>query len=184
MSNSPFAKERYPAHHNNYWGERGVAVSEIIIHYMYAKWTAKRCCESFQDPTRGASSNYCIGYEGEIAVSVDEALASGCSNSREADSRGVTIEVANDDMKKLTHSEETINSLVILCADIAKRNKLGKLVPGKNLHGTPCMRLPLAPVNFSLREWARLPQDRIKSISPRRTAPLTALMCIEALICL
>lgn len=135
MANSPLAGARYPAHTNNYWGNRqGIKIDRIIIHHMAATWTAKRCCESFQDPNRGASSNYCIGVDGEIAVSVDEVFASGASSNRDADMHGITIETANSEMGgQWKVSDATLNSLIRLCADIAKRNGLGKLVKGKNL---------------------------------------------------
>lgn len=135
MANSPLATARYPAHTNNYWGSRqGKKIDKIIVHHMAATWTAKRCCESFQVASRGASSNYCIGKDGEIAVSVDEIYASGCSSNRAADTSGVTIETANCEIGgQWRVSDATLNSLIRLCADIAKRNGLGKLVKGKNL---------------------------------------------------
>lgn len=135
MSNSALATARYPAHPNNYFGDRGtIKIDRIIIHHMAATWTAKRCCESFQDPNRGASANYCIGKDGEIAVSVDEVYAAGTSSNKDADMRGVNIEVGNSEMGgQWKISDATLNSLVKLCADIAKRNGLGKLVKGKNL---------------------------------------------------
>lgn len=135
MANSSLATARYPAHANNYWGDRrGTKIDRIIIHHMAAPWTAKRCCESFQDANRGASANYCIGKDGEIAVSVDEIYASGCSSNRDADMHGVTIETANSQMGgNWPVSDKALTSLIKLCADIAKRNGLGKLVKGKNL---------------------------------------------------
>ncbi|MDE6635947.1 MAG: N-acetylmuramoyl-L-alanine amidase, partial [Lachnospiraceae bacterium] len=135
MSNSALATARYPAHANNYWGDRqGTKIDRIIIHHMAATWTAKRCCESFQDPKRGASANYCIGKDGEIAVCVDEVYASGCSSNRDADMHGITIEVGNNVTGgQWTVSDKALTSLIKLCADIAKRNGLGKLVKGKNL---------------------------------------------------
>lgn len=135
MPNSPLANERYIAHPNNYWGDRGTnKIDRIIIHHMAATWTAKRCCESFQNPNRFASANYCIGKDGEIAVCVDEYLAAGASSNKDSDLHGISIEVGNIETKEPWKvSDAALNSLIKLCADIAKRNNLGKLIKGKNL---------------------------------------------------
>ena len=134
--NSSLATARYPAHTNNYYGTRGVAIDKIIVHHMAGVSTAKSCAVSFQNPNRGGSSNYCIGNDGEIAVSVDEMYASGASSSKQADLSGVTIETSNSkygDAYGWPVSDKALKSLISLCADIAKRNNLGILVPGKNL---------------------------------------------------
>lgn len=134
MSNSALATKYMPAHANNYYGQRTAPISEIIIHHMAAKWTAERCAQSFQSATRGASATYCIGYNGEIVRCLDESIAPGTSSSKTADNRAVTIEVANSSMGgNWPVSDASLNSLIKLVADIAKRNNLGTLVKGKNV---------------------------------------------------
>ena len=134
MSNSTLVKEFVAASSNNYYGPRTEKISMIIIHHMAAKWTAKKCAQSFQDPNRGASATYCIGYDGEIVQCVDESIAPGTSSSKAADNKAVTIEVANSTMGgNWPVSDAALSSLIRLCADIAKRNGLGTLVKGKNL---------------------------------------------------
>ena len=135
MSNSALISETVLAHANNYWGDReGAKINKIIVHHMAAVWTGKRCAQSFQNPKRGASANYCIGYNGEIVLCVPEALCAGTTGGFEIDRYAVTIEVANSKMgEPWTVSGKTLDSLIKLCADIAKRNSLGGLVKGKNL---------------------------------------------------
>ena len=135
MKVSSLASVTIPAHPNNYYGDRkGATVDRIIVHHMAAVWTAKRCGESFQNPSRGASSNYGIGNGGEIACYVSEELCSGASNSFDADSHAITIEVSNSEMGgDWKVSDAALKSLINLCADIAKRYNFGKLVKGKNL---------------------------------------------------
>lgn len=134
---SKYCSEFIPANLANYYGARGnITVDRIIVHHMAAVWTAKRCGESFQNPTRGGSSNYGIGNTGEIAGYVAEDYISGASNSYDADSHAITIEVSNSATgaaKGWPVSTAAITSLINLCADIAKRYNLGKLVKGKNL---------------------------------------------------
>lgn len=134
MSNSTLVKEFIAAADNNHWGARTKKISRIIVHHMAATWTAKRCAQSFQDPNRGASATYCIGLDGEIVQCLDETIAPGTSGSYAADNEAVTIEVANSTMGgNWPVSDAALASLIKLCADIAKRNKLGTLVKGKNL---------------------------------------------------
>lgn len=135
MSNSALISETVLAHSNNYWGDRkGAKINKIIVHHMAAVWTGKRCAQSFQNPKRGASANYCIGYNGEIVLCVPENLCAGTTGGFEIDRYAVTIEVANSKMgEPWAVSDKTLDSLIKLCADIANRNSLGELVKGKNL---------------------------------------------------
>lgn len=135
MKVSSLASITIPAHSNNYYGDRkGATVDRIIVHHMAAVWTARRCGESFQNPSRGASSNYGIGNGGEIACYVPEELCSGASNSFDADSHAITVEVSNSEMGgDWKVSDAALKSLINLCADIAKRYDFGALVKGKNL---------------------------------------------------
>lgn len=134
MSNSSLAKSYIPAASTNHWGSRKEKIKKIIVHHMAATWTAKRCAESFTVPARKASATYCIGYDGEIVRGLDENITPGSSNGYEADKDAVTIEVSNSKMgDPWAVSDKALNSLIALCADIAKRNNLGKLVKGQNL---------------------------------------------------
>ena len=134
MSNSALATSYIPAASTNHWGERKDKIKKIIIHHMAAIWTAKRCAESFASTSRGASATYCIGYDGEIVRCLDENITPGTSGGYDTDCDAVTIEVANSSVGgDWPVSDKALNSLILLCADIAKRNGLGSLVKGKNL---------------------------------------------------
>lgn len=102
---------------------------------MAARWTAKRCGESFQKVGREGSSHYGIGYDGKIGQYVDEADTAWADSNWDSNCTSVTIENSNDptggpDWKV---NDKTLNSLIQLCADIAQRNNLGILIPGQNL---------------------------------------------------
>ncbi len=130
MANSTLATYRRISPHNS--GKRTKAISKITIHHMSGKMTAKQCADYFATVDRDVSSNYCIGYDGSIAVSVDEDCRSWCSASPPNDQAAVTIEVSNiansekvDPEWKI--SDEAMAALIVLCADVCKRNGIKKL---------------------------------------------------------
>ena len=101
---------------------------------MAGKLTAKQCGSIFQNKNRKASSNYGIGYDGEIALYVNESDTSWCNSNWDSNCRSVTIEVSNSSNGgNWPVSDKSLNSLISLMADIAKRNGMGKLVKGKNV---------------------------------------------------
>lgn len=123
MGYSKLAQGFMPAHSNNYSkGRSGYKVCKITPHHMAGKLTAKRCGELFQNPSRGASANYGIGYNGEIICYVDENDRAYTSSNRANDCQAITIEVANSSTGgDWPISEASWNSLVNLCVDICKR---------------------------------------------------------------
>lgn len=123
MSRSSLATEYVPASTNNYTqGRRGYNICKITPHHMAGKLSARRCGELFQNPSRGASSNYGIGYNGEIACYVDEENRAWTSSNRANDCQAITIEVANSaNGDPWPISEAAWNSLVNLCVDICRR---------------------------------------------------------------
>lgn len=134
MSNSSLATLQIPAYSGNYTKGRESTIKEITIHHMAARWTAQRCGESFQDPNRQGSSHYGIGYDGTIAQYVDESDTAWTNSNWDANCRAITIETANDaNGGNWPVNDITLNSLIKLVADIAKRNGLVPLVKGKNL---------------------------------------------------
>lgn len=135
MSNSKLISATIPAHSNNYYkGRDGSKISEITMHHTAAaKVSAARIGQEFQKSYRESSSNYGIGYEGEIALYVDESNTSYANSNWDANCRAVTIECANSTgSPNWEISDATMQSLIKLVADIAIRNNLGTLVRGKN----------------------------------------------------
>ena len=103
-------------------GRNGMKICKITPHIMAAKWTGKRCADFFADGTRQASSNYCIGYDGDIVCTVKEENRAWTSSNGNNDRQAITIECANDITGGEWHiSDATWNSLVKLCVDICTR---------------------------------------------------------------
>ena len=103
-------------------GRNGMKICKITPHIMAAKWTGKRCADFFAEGTRQASSNYCIGYDGDIVCAVKEENRAWTSANGNNDRQAITIECSNDITGGEWHiSDATWNSLVNLCVDICKR---------------------------------------------------------------
>ena len=103
-------------------GERTAQICKITPHHMNAHWTGKRCAEYFRDTARQASSNYCIGYNGDIWCSVPEEFRAWTSSNKENDNQAITIECANSSLRyPYPISDKTWNALVDLCVDICER---------------------------------------------------------------
>jgi uncharacterized protein YraI len=90
---------------------------------MAGRLTAAQCANIFKNPARQASSNYGIGYNGEIACYVDEENRAWTSSNRANDCQAITIEVANSSTGgDWPISDASWNALVKLCVDICKRH--------------------------------------------------------------
>ncbi len=135
MIGSKLVREYIPADKNNYTlGREGKGIQKITLHHMAARWTAARLGEAFQNPGRQGSSHYGIGYEGEIAQYVGEENTAWTDGNWESNLTSITIECANSSYgAPWPVSEKTIDSLVLLLADIAKRYGFPSLVKGENL---------------------------------------------------
>lgn len=131
---SPLTNKIILADPSNYTqGRQGYKVCKITPHHMAAIWTAERCAQSFQNPNRNASANYCIGYDGTIVCNVDENNRAWTSSNGVNDCQAITIEVANDTgAPTWSVSAAAWKSLVNLCADICKRYGFRL-----NFNGTP-----------------------------------------------
>ena len=132
MSNSSLASMFIPARYYTK-GRDGRHIEMITLHHMASILTAEQCGKIFQG-NRKASAHYGVGINGDIAQYVDEANTAWANANWDSNCKAVTIETSNDQTGGDWHiSDITLNSLIQLVADIAKRNNLGKLVKGKNL---------------------------------------------------
>lgn len=113
---------------DNHSGKRTAAIDRITPHCIVGQWTAKQGCDYFAITDRQCSSNYVIGKDGDIGVSVDEDNRSWCSSSRDNDQRAVTIECASDKTAPYAMKDAVYKSLVELCIDICKRHGKTKLL--------------------------------------------------------
>ena len=126
MSNSPLVRFTLISPNSN--NPRKAGIDKITIHHMAGRATAETCGHVFKWPERKASSNYGIGFDGKIGMYVEEKNRAWTSSNAGNDNRAVTIEVANDQMGGDWRISDTVmKSLIELCVDICKRNKIEKL---------------------------------------------------------
>ena len=133
MSKSSLVNVNVPAYEGNYTkGRSGRKIEAITIHHMAGRLTAEQCGKIFQKVGRYGSSHYGIGYDGRIGQYVDETDTAWTNSNWDSNCKSVTIETSDNDNSWYVN-DTTLNSLIKLVADIAKRNNLGTLVPSKNL---------------------------------------------------
>lgn len=109
---------------NNYTqGRNGYKVCKITPHHAAGVISAEQLAKIFQNPSRQASANYCIGNDGTIVGGVDENNRAWTSSSRSNDFQSITIEISNSQTGgNWPISDAAWNSLVNLCVDICKRH--------------------------------------------------------------
>ena len=133
MSKSSLVNVNVPAYEGNYTkGRSGRKIEAITIHHMAGRLTAEQCGKIFQKVGRYGSSHYGIGYDGRIGQYVDETDTAWTNSNWDSNCKSVTIETSDNDNYWYVN-DTTLNSLIKLVADIAKRNNLGTLVPSENL---------------------------------------------------
>lgn len=133
MSKSSLVNVNVPAYEGNYTkGRSGRKIEQICLHHMAGRLTAEQCGKIFQQVGRYGSSHYGIGYDGRIGQYVDESDTAWTNSNWDSNCKSVTIETSDNDNSWYVN-DTTLNSLIKLVADIAKRNNLGTLVPSKNL---------------------------------------------------
>ena len=176
MSNSNLISGALMSPNHSYG--RNHVIDRITPHYMCWYTSAKTCCESFLPTSRQASSNYCIGKDGEIWLCVDEKNRAWTSGSSYNDNRAITIECANymDNANGHVYGQlpnATWNSLVKLCADICIRNGIkainytgndkGNLTMHKWYQSTDC------PGPWFSNQFNRLANEINKAINAKPT---------------
>ncbi|WP_407384974.1 N-acetylmuramoyl-L-alanine amidase [Ruminococcus sp.] len=125
MSNSVLVDHiHYSPHH--YYG-RNHKIDTITIHCVVGQCSIESLGLVF-DSNIEASSNYGIGYDGRIGLYVDESNAAWTSSNYANDNRAVTIEVASDTCNPYAVTDAAYNALIILVADICKRNGIKRLI--------------------------------------------------------
>lgn len=133
MSKSNLTQIVVPADEGNYTkGRSGRSIEAITIHHMAGRLTAEQCGRIFQAKGRYGSSHYGVGYDGSIANYVDEENTAWTNSNWDSNCKSITIEISDNDNSWYVN-DTTLNAVIKLVADIAKRRGLGTLVPGKNL---------------------------------------------------
>lgn len=128
MSNSSLVTYRKIS--PNKYSSRKYPISRFTIHHMaWVQCTGKKCADSFASSSRQASATYCIGYDGDIAQSVDESDAPWTSSSYENDNRAITFEVANSKgAPNWEVSDKSYKALINLMVDCCMRNGKTKVI--------------------------------------------------------
>lgn len=138
MSNSPLICYTKISPNRN--SPRKSAIKKITIHHMAGNLSIEACGNVFAPVARQASSNYGIGSDGRIGMYVEEKDRAWTSSNANNDHQAVTIEVANDEIGGQWHvSDKAMASLIDLCVDICKRNKIAKLNYTGNKNGNLTM---------------------------------------------
>ena len=133
MAYSKLANDFYPAYAGNYTvGRSGRKIEAITIHHMAGVLSAKQCGDIFKTVGRCGSSHYGIGNSGEVLCYVDEENTAWTNSNWDSNCKSITIEISDNDNSWYVN-DTTLNAVIKLVADIAKRRGLGTLVPGKNL---------------------------------------------------
>ena len=126
MSNSSLVS--YTRLSPNHSGRRNHRIDRITPHCVVGQLSVESLGGVFANSSRQASSNYGIGYDGRVALYVDENNRSWCSSSASNDNRAVTIECASDLSEPYYMNDNVIESLIDLCVDICRRNGKDTLI--------------------------------------------------------
>lgn len=170
MSKSSLVNVNVPAYEGNYTkGRSGRKIEAITIHHMAGRLTAEQCGKIFQQVGRYGSSHYGIGYDGRIGQYVDETDTAWTNSNWDSNCKSVTIETSDNDNSWYVN-DITLNSLIKLVADIAKRNNLGTLVPGKNLIWHSMFTSTTCPGNY-LRSKMQYIADEANKINCGSSVP-------------
>lgn len=124
MSNSSLISYTRLSPNNS--GERTMKIDRITPHCVVGQCSVETLGGIFFNPSRKASSNYGIGFDGRIGMYVPENKRSWCSSDASNDQRAITIECASDIIEPYKMNSAVYDSLVELCVDVCRRN--GKTV--------------------------------------------------------
>ena len=112
----------------NHSGQRTHNIDRITPHCVVGQCTAEGLGDWFAQSSTQASSNYGIDRDGRVGLYVEEKNRSWCSSSSANDQRAVTIECASDTSEPYAFRDVVYQKLIVLCADICKRNGKKKLL--------------------------------------------------------
>lgn len=128
---------------------RNHIIDTITIHCFVGQVTAKQGVDYFAETNNQVSSNYVVGYDGSIGISVEEKNRSWCSSSSSNDNRAITIEVASEKTPPYAITDVAYNALILLLIDICKRNNIAELkwVNDKSLIGD------VSKQNMTVHRW-------------------------------
>ena len=132
----------------NYSPRKG-KVLKFTPHHTAVVASAEAIATNFQNPAREASSNYVIGSDGSIILSVPEEYRAWTSGNEENDTQAITVEVCNSTAApEWKVSDAALETLINLGVDVCQRyglsgftwtgNKNGTLTVHKMFQATNC----------------------------------------------
>lgn len=166
MTVSNLSQVSVPAYIGNYTqGRNGAKIRCVTIHHMAGVMSAEGCGGVFKTVGRRGSAHYGVGNDGRIGSYVDESNIAWTNSNWSSNCESVTIEVSNSAMGgNWPVSDAAWNALIKLVADIAKRNNLGMLVPGKNLTWHSMFVATSCPGDYQRAKMQEL-ADKVNSIN-------------------
>ncbi len=124
-TNSPLIMGFSPSPH---YSARVGDISKITVHHTGGVTSAKKAANHFYAQSTRASANYVIGQDGEIIMCVPERGRAWATTNAVNDNLAVNIEVCNSTPAPAWEiSDNAWTSLVALCVDICRRNRIDKL---------------------------------------------------------
>lgn len=148
--NSSLVNVVIPASESNFtYGRDGRSLRKVTIHHCAGVMSAESIGYLWQNPNRECSSHYGIGNDGRIGQYVDESNTAWTDSNWESNCTSVTIETSNCSCGgDWPVSDEALNSLIQLVADISIRNNLGYYVVGDNLTWHSMYSATTCPGNY------------------------------------
>lgn len=107
---------------------RNHSIDRISPHCVVGQASVETIGNIFAAESRGASSNYGIGFDGKIGCFVDENDRSWCSSSPANDHRAITVEIASDTKHPYEMTSAAYSAFLDLATDICKRHGKKKLL--------------------------------------------------------
>lgn len=165
--NSSLVNVVIPASEANFtYGRSGYTLRKITVHHCAGVMSAESIGYLWQNPNRECSSHYGIGNDGRIGQYVDESNTAWTDSNWVSNCTSVTIETSNSSTGgDWPVSDEALNSLIRLCADISIRNNLGLLVPGDNLTWHSMYAATECPGNYLRSKMQYIADEANKIIS-------------------
>ena len=99
---------------------RKAKIDRISVHCVVGQLSVKSLGAIFAVPSKQASSNYGIGYDGKVGMYVEEKDRSWCTSSSHNDNRAVTIECASDAKPPYAFKTVVYNKLIDSCLKITQ----------------------------------------------------------------
>ena len=88
-------------------------IDTITIHCVVGQCAVETLGNVFASPSKRASSNYGIGYDGRVGMYVEEKDRSWCSSNSANDNRAITIEVASDTTEPYAVRQAAYDKLIL-----------------------------------------------------------------------